>query len=404
MPTKRKIINDPVYGFITISHPLIFKIITHPYYQRLRRIQQMALAYLVYPGAVHTRFQHSLGAYHLMGNAINELRGKGVEITAAEEVASKAAILLHDIGHGPFSHALENVLLEGLHHETLSLHIMHLLNDQFGGELQMAIDIFTGKYPKKFLHQLVSGQLDVDRMDYLTRDSFFTGVSEGVIGYDRIIKMLEVHNGELMVEEKGIYSVEKFLVARRLMYWQVYLHKTVLVAEKMLIKISERVRELHQKMDTNLQTGTSVDYFINEFNGQLNENALQHFIDLDDVEFMHAIKMWSRHSDKVLSTLCLGILNRSLLKIKLQALPIDEDMVQQKSNLACQELGITGEDAKYFVFKGDTVNTMYKAHDEHIKILFKDGQVKDISQVDNALIHKTLLSAVKKFYICYYEP
>ncbi len=403
MPNKRKIINDPVYGFITISNPLIFKIITHPYYQRLRRIQQMALAYLVYPGAVHTRFQHSLGAYHLMGNAINELRGKGVEISADEEVASKAAILLHDIGHGPFSHALENVLLEGLHHETLSLHIMHLLNNEFGGELQMAIDIFTGKYPKKFLHQLVSGQLDVDRMDYLTRDSFFTGVSEGVIGYDRILKMLEVHNGELMVEEKGIYSVEKFLVARRLMYWQVYLHKTVLVAEKMLVKISERIRELHQKMDANLETGTSVDYFLNDFNGEMDEGALQHFIGLDDVEFLHAIKIWSRHSDKVLSTLCLGILNRNLLKIKLQALPIDDELVQQKSRSACQKLCIEADEAKYFVFTGDTENTMYKAHDEHIKILFKDGQVKDISQVDNALIHKTLLSAVKKFYICYYE-
>ena len=404
MPNKRKIINDPVYGFIIISHPLIFKIITHPYYQRLRRIQQMALACLVYPGAVHTRFQHSLGAYHLMGNAINELRSKGVEITDEEEVASKAAILLHDIGHGPFSHALENVFFDGLHHETLSQHIMHLLNNEFQGELQMAIDIFTGKYAKKFLHQLVSGQLDVDRMDYLTRDSFFTGVSEGVIGYDRILKMLEVHNGELMVEEKGIYSVEKFLVARRLMYWQVYLHKTVLVAEKMLVKISERARELHQKMDSNLMTGTAVDYFLNDFNGELDEKALQHFIALDDVEFLHAIKIWSRHSDKVLSTLCLGILNRNLLKIKLQALPIDDDLVQQKSRSACQKLGIDEEEAKFFVFTGNTVNTMYKAHDEHIKILFKDDQVKDISQVDNALIHKTLLSAVKKFYICYYEP
>src|SRR4051812_9495894 len=287
--TPRKIINDPVYGFITVSHPLIFKIINHRYYQRLRRIYQMALAHLVYPGAVHTRFHHSLGAYHLMYNAINELCSKGVEITGEEEVATKAAILLHDIGHGPFSHALENILLQGMHHETLSLHIMRRLNQEFGGELQMAIDIFTDKYPKHFLHQLVSGQLDVDRMDYLTRDSFFTGVSEGVIGYDRIIKMMTVKDGELLVEEKGIYSIEKFLVARRLMYWQVYLHKTVLVAEKMLIKVIERVRALYEKEASKLLTGTSLDFFLYDFGGTMDEDALQKFVTLDDFDFMHAI-------------------------------------------------------------------------------------------------------------------
>ena len=403
MLQPRKIINDPVYGFITINHPLIFKIITHPYYQRLRRIHQMALAYLVYPGAVHTRFHHSLGAYHLMCNAINELRSKGVEISDEEEVGAKAAILLHDIGHGPFSHALENVLLPGLHHETLSLHIMNRLNKEFGGELQTAINIFTGRYHKKFLHQLVSGQLDVDRMDYLTRDSFFTGVSEGVIGYDRILKMLVVHNGELMVEEKGIYSIEKFLVARRLMYWQVYLHKTVLVAEKMLVKISLRVRELLQNGDSDLMTGTSLDYFLCHFDGKMDEEAIRHFIQLDDGDFIHAIKVWSHHTDKLLSILCHGILNRDLLKIKLQATPFEENVVQQKTHAACQKLEINAREAEYVVFTGDAVNTMYKTNDEHINILFKDGRVKDISQVDNALIQKTLLSAVKKFYICYIE-
>ena len=401
--TSRKIINDPVYGFITIDHPLIFKITTHPYYQRLRRIYQMALAHLVYPGAVHSRFHHSLGAYHLMGNAINELTSKGVEITAEEEIAARAAILLHDIGHGPFSHALENILLKNIHHETLSLHIMRLLNEEFGGELQMAIDIFTDKYPKRFLHQLVSGQLDVDRMDYLTRDSFFTGVSEGVIGYDRIIKMLVVNNGELMVEEKAIYSIEKFLVARRLMYWQVYLHKTVLAAEKMLVKITERVRDIYDINDLSLITGTSVDYFINGFDGKMDEKALRYFLLLDDFDFMHAIKVWSKHKDIVLSLLCKNILDRKLLKIKLQAEPFIQKVMHQKIKDTCQKLDIDEHDAAYLVFTGETVNTMYKTNDEHIKILFKDGQVKDISQVDNALIHKTLTSAVKKFYICYYE-
>lgn len=401
--TQRKIINDPVYGFITINHPLIFKITTHSYYQRLRRIYQMALAHLVYPGAVHTRFHHSLGAYHLTGNAISELYSKGVEITAEEEVGVKAAILLHDIGHGPFSHALETILLKGMHHETLSLHIMRTMNAEFGGELQMAIDIFTDKYPKKFLHQLVSGQLDADRMDYLTRDSFFTGVSEGVIGYDRIIKMLVVNNGELMVEEKAIYSIEKFLVARRLMYWQVYLHKAVLVAEKMLVKITERVRDIFDKNDFSLKTGTSVDYFINEFDGKMNERALQHFVKLDDFDFMHAIKTWSLHQDVVLSTLCNGILNRKLLKIKLEAQPFIKKAVHQKLQNTCQKLNINEQEAKYLVFTGEAVNTTYKTEDEHINILFKNGQVKNISQVDNALIHKTLSSPVKKFYICYYE-
>ncbi len=279
VPPYRKIINDPVYGFITISNPLIFKIIAHPYFQRLRRIYQMALAHLVYPGAVHTRFHHSLGAYHLMSNAIIELCAKGVDISAEEEVAAQAAILLHDVGHGPFSHALESVLLPEIHHETMSLHIMQLLNEEFDGQLQMAIDIFTDKYPKRFLHQLVSGQLDVDRMDYLTRDSFFTGVSEGVIGYDRILKMLMVHKGELMVEEKAIYSIEKFLVARRLMYWQVYLHKTVLVAEKMLVKITERVQELSLN-GTDLTTGTYLDFFITDFAGKMNREALHNFVNL----------------------------------------------------------------------------------------------------------------------------
>ena len=299
----KKIINDPVYGFISIDDELVFKIIAHPYYQRLRRITQMAMAHLVYPGAVHTRLHHSLGAYHLMCNALNELKNKGVDITKEEERGAKVAILLHDIGHGPYSHALENVLVEGMQHEAISLLLMQDLNRQLNGQLQMALDIFTNEYPKKYLHQLVSGQLDVDRMDYLTRDSFFSGVSEGVIGYDRIIKMLTVHEGELMVEEKGIYSIEKFLVARRLMYWQVYLHKTVLCAEQMLQRIIKRAKYIQAF------TCTPLNKFIN---GDITSVTLQEFCRLDDYDVMAAIKEWAGHEDKVLSILCEGIIDRKL--------------------------------------------------------------------------------------------
>src|SRR4026207_1812125 len=264
MSNSRKIINDPVYGFITIDHPLILDIIAHPYYQRLRRIYQMAFAHLVYPGAVHSRLHHSLGAYHLMCNALHELKNKGVEITREEELGAKIAILLHDIGHGPYSHTLERELINDVHHEAISLLIMKVLNKEFNGQLQTAIDIFTNNYPKKFLSQLIAGQVDVDSMDYLTRDSFFTGVSEGVIGYDRIIKMLTVHNGQLMVEEKAIYSIEKFLVSRRLMYWQVYLHKTVLAAEMLLVKIIHRARELINKGEKLIAGSNAFDFFLHK--------------------------------------------------------------------------------------------------------------------------------------------
>lgn len=400
MLVNRKIINDPVYGFITINHSLIFEILAHPYYQRLRRIHQMALAYLVYPGAVHTRLHHSLGAYHLMCNAINELRAKGTEITDEEEIAAKAAILLHDVGHGPFSHALENELLHGVHHEEISLQMMQVMNEDFQGRLNMAIEIFTNQYPKKFLHQLISGQIDVDRMDYLTRDSFFTGVSEGVIGYDRIIKMLVVHNGELMVEEKGIYSIEKFLVARRQMYWQVYLHKTVLVAEKMLVNILKRVRELSCEGIEGLKTGGATDFFLYQFNGKISRETLNKFCELDDIDFSFAVKRWSQHSDFVLSELCKRLLNRKLLKIHLQAEPFDENEVAKKIQAAIHQLNITEKQAAYFVFTGEANNTMYQTKDERINILFKDGLVKDISAIDNPLIHQIISAPIKKFYIC----
>ena len=402
MSSVRKIINDPVYGFITIDHPLILDIIAHPYYQRLRRIYQMAFAHLVYPGAVHSRLHHSLGAYHLMGSALNELKSKGVEITPEEELGAKLAILLHDIGHGPYSHTLENELIKDVHHETISIQIMKELNKEFNGQLQTAIEIFTDKYPKRFLYQLISGQLDMDRMDYLTRDSFFTGVSEGVIGYDRILKMLTVHNGELMVEEKAIYSIEKFLVSRRLMYWQVYLHKTVLSAEMMLVKIIRRAKELIAKGIKTDASTAALNFFLQNQNVDSRiENNLSDFCSLDDYDVMCTIKNWTAHPDKILSLLCRGLVDRHLLKVKLQAEPFDDIYIQSKKKEVMEKLEINKEEADYFVFTGEAINTTYNPLDERINILFKDGSVKDISKVDNALIHQHLASTVKKQYICY---
>lgn len=388
----RKIINDPVYGFITVDDELIYQVIAHPYFQRLRRINQMAMANLVYPGAVHSRLHHALGAYHLMGIAINELKNKGIEISAEEEQAAKIAILLHDVGHGPFSHALESILVEEMHHETLSLKIIEELNRQFNGQLNLTLKIFTDAYHKKFLYQLISGQLDVDRMDYLTRDSYFTGVNEGVIGYDRILKMLTVHNGELMVEEKSIYSIEKFLVARRLMYWQVYLHKTVLCAEQMLKRIIKRAKQI--KAATQLP----LHKFITQ---PITTVTLEEFCDLDDYDVMAAIKGWCFHEDIILSTLCKGIINRQLLKVQYFGNPVNQLMVLDKQAAACKKLKLSAEEANWLVFTGSAVSSTYDLEKEHIHILFKDGSVKDISEVDNALINKTLMGKVKKYYICY---
>lgn len=395
-----KIINDPVYGFITLDHPLLLDIIAHPYYQRLRRIYQMAFTHMVYPGAVHNRLHHSLGAYHLMCNALAELQRKGVSITREEALGAKIAILLHDIGHGPFSHALESTIIQDVNHETLSILIMHALNKEFNGQLDVAIRIFTNDYPKRFLHQLVSGQLDTDRMDYLTRDSFFTGVSEGVIAYDRILKMLTVYRGELMVEEKAIYSIEKFLVSRRLMYWQVYLHKTVLCAEKMLVRILERARELIARGERVTSSSPTLDFFFQHSSIRI-EDHLDKFCLLDDIDVMSAVKNWVFHPDKVLSLLCRYLIDRQLLKVRLQATPFPDNTVSEWKEKVSRWLSITMDEARYFVFAGQTANTMYNPSDEKINILFKDGAVRDISKVDNALIHQTLSSPVKKFYICY---
>jgi uncharacterized protein len=387
-----KIINDPVYGFITIDDELVFKIIAHPYYQRLRRIQQMAMAHLVYPGAVHTRLHHSLGAYHLMCIALQELTRKGAEITAEEQQAAKIAILLHDVGHGPYSHALEQVLAEGVHHEKISLLIIEELNKKFEGKLQIALEIFNGSYHKKFLHQLVSGQLDVDRMDYLTRDSFFTGVIEGSVAYDRILKMITVHNGELMVEEKGIYSIEKFLIARRLMYRQVYLHKTVVSAEQMLQRIIRRAKYV------GAQCQLPLNNFINE---PLQNITLEQFCSIDDADIMMAIKTWCNYPDKVLSILCKGVLDRELLKVKYVDSYYDDAALQGKRVSISNQLGISEEDAKWLVYAGEVVNSTYNFDENPIKILYKDGSIKNISEVDDALINESMRSNIKKYYICY---
>ena len=399
----RKIINDPVYGFITINDPLIYKIISHPWFQRLRRINQMAMSYLVYPGAVHSRLHHALGAYHLMRNALYELRTKGIDITAEEEQAAKIAILLHDIGHGPFSHALESLVVKDLAHETLSLMIMKEMNQEMEGKLGMAIEIFKNSYYKKFLHQLISGQLDVDRMDYLTRDSFFSGVIEGMIGYDRILKMLTVHEGELMVEEKGIYSIEEFLVSRRLMYWQVYQHKTVLSAEMTLVKILERAKWLHFKNATGIEAGNRLGSLLFNDIQHFERSHLEMFCDLDDSDVISAIKNWRSHPDKVLSMLCKSLLSRNLFKLRLQTDPITMEELLEKRAAIANDLSLSQEDASFLVFTGEAENSLYDPNNERINMLFKDGSVRDISQVDSPLIHQNLSHPVKKFYICFYK-
>ncbi len=402
MSSIRKIINDPVYGFITIDDPLIWQIICHPYYQRLRHIHQMAFAHLVYPGAVHSRLHHSLGAYHLMTEALKELKRKGVAISAEEEQGARIAILLHDVGHGPFSHALESELITGAHHESISLLIMEEMNKQFNGALQTAIEIFTHKHPKRFLHQLVSGQLDVDRMDYLNRDSFFTGVAEGVIGYDRILKMLTVQDGELMVEEKAIYSIEKFLLSRRLMYWQVYLHKTVVSAEMTMVRIIRRAKELIKAGVELRATTAELDYFLQRPNQAFDpKQDLNRFCRLDDHDVMSTIKNWAQHTDLVLSELCGRVIERRLLKIRLQADPVDPALLKEKQVAVRERYGVSADEAAYLAFTGEASNTLYNPGDERIRILFKDGMVRDISEVDHALIQQGLSGRVKKHYICY---
>jgi len=399
-----KIINDPVYGFITVDHPLILELIRHPFYQRMRRIQQMGFANLVYPGAVHTRLHHSLGAYHLMCNALSVLKGKGTAISEEEELGAKMAILLHDVGHGPFSHALENNLIENLDHESVSLQIMQLLNSEMQGDLSVAIAIFTNMYPKKFLHQLVSGQLDVDRMDYLNRDSFFTGVSEGVIGYDRIIHMLTVFDGELMVQEKGIYSIEKFLVARRLMYWQVYLHKTVIAAEQLLAKILRRSRELALSGKTLFATPALNHFLANTISKDDFINKGDHieiFANLDDTDIMAAVKVWVNCSDPILARLCRMLMQRDLYHVDITNKPPDKQLISELAGNAQRKYLITKEQTHYFVFADTIKNNAYRPGDGSIRILMKDGTIQDITLASDNSNLEALAKTVKKYILCY---
>ena len=401
---KKKIINDPVYGFISIPTELVFDLIEHPYFQRLRYIKQLGLTHLVYPGALHTRFHHALGAMHLMGMAIETLRNKGHGISDEEEEAVIIAILLHDIGHGPFSHTLEESIVENISHEDISSMLMNKLNIQFGGRLGMAIEIFNGIYPREFLHQLVSSQLDMDRMDYLNRDSFFTGVSEGVISSDRIIKMLNVKDDQVAIEEKGIYSFEKFLIARRLMYWQVYLHKTVIAAEQLLAKILKRSRELAlmgipvfttPALSHFLEKPISRDTFMNE------DHHLEAFATLDDTDIMAAVKVWADHDDFVLSKLCRDLVHRDLYKVDITNEAPDKALIAKLTRRAIEKYGITEHEASYFVFEDTIRNNAYKPGDGNIRILMKDGTIKDITAASDNSNLEALAKTVKKYILCY---
>ncbi|MFY9150717.1 MAG: HD domain-containing protein [Prolixibacteraceae bacterium] len=406
---KKKIVNDPVFGFINIRSELVFDLIEHPYFQRLRRIKQLGLSHMVFPGANHTRFEHALGAVYLMRSAIGTLRMKGQEISDEEADAVTCAILLHDIGHGPFSHALENTLVQEVHHEHISLLLMEDLNRQFEGKLDLAIRIFTDQYPKHFLHQLVSSQLDMDRLDYLSRDSFFSGVSEGVIGAERIIKMLNVRNDELVVEYKGIYSVENFLIARRLMYWQVYLHKTVLAAEYQLINVLARARELALRGTGLFATPVLKAFLSHEIT--LEDFKLNRLIDgrpvldlftgLDDNDIISSIKEWQYHADPVLAYLATGIINRRLYKIKISNKPFPEHKIAGIKEKICARLNVCNKDLHYFLIADTISNSAYnKGSNEKINVLFKNNKISDIADASD--INLSVFSeTVRKYFICY---
>jgi hypothetical protein len=401
---KRKIINDPVYGFIPINNEIIFDIIEHPYFQRLRRIKQLGLTHLVYPGALHTRFHHSLGATFLMGKAISELRTKGHHIDSEEELGALAAILLHDIGHGPFSHALEYSIGEGIHHEEISKLFLSYFNQLHDNKLETAIDIFNDQYAKKFLHKLVSSQLDMDRIDYLKRDSFFTGVSEGAINSERLINMLDIIDDDLVIQAKGIYSAEKFITARRLMYWQVYLHKTVLAAEYTLMRILKRAKELSRE-GRDLFSTPALAYFLkNDIDAntfKTNEEALINFAKLDDFDVLTSLKVWVNDDDKVLSTLSNSIINRRLFKIEMQKEIFSDDYIWEIKEKTKKKFKLTEEEVNYFVLQDTTSNYAYKQGVDTINILYKDGTVHDISETSDDLNISLLSKPVTKHFLCY---
>lgn len=399
---KLKIFNDPIYGFITIPNSLIYDLIQHPYFQRLRRISQMGMSYLVYPGAHHTRFHHALGCMHIMQKAVQTLQFKGVSISEEEENALYIAILLHDIGHGPYSHAMEHSIVEEVHHEELSLLFMEQLNKEFDGKLSLAIQVFKGEYHRKFMLQLISSQLDMDRMDYLKRDSFYSGVAEGNINSERLIQMMNVQDDYLVIEEKGIYSVEKFLVARRLMYWQAYLHKTSVVAELILTKILKRAKELTQK-GTILPCSEPLQFFLqNKISlTDFDKSVLDKFSYLDDYDVLGAIKAWQFHDDFVLQSLCRMILNRDLLKIQMTDDKPNKENLLVIKNKYISISGISDKEADYFVFKGKLKNQAYSKSSEPIRILKKDKTIEDVVEASDQLYLKALSKPVTKYFICF---
>jgi len=399
---KLKILNDPIYGFITIPNPLVYDLIQHPYFQRLRRISQMGMSYLVYPGAHHTRFHHALGCMHIMQKAVEVLRFKGVTISSDEENALYVAILLHDIGHGPFSHAMEHSIVENVNHEAISLLFMDRLNQLFDGKLSLAIQIFKGDYHRKFMLQLISSQLDMDRMDYLKRDSFYTGVAEGNINSDRLIQMMTVVDDVLVMEEKGIYSIEKFLMARRLMYWQAYLHKTSLVAELILTKILKRAKELTQKGVVLLASEPLLFFMQQKIELEdFSETVLDTFSQLDDYDIVSALKSWQHHDDFILSSLSKMIINRDLLKVRLSSEKFPKDQIESLLDRFAAQYQLSKEDAGYFVFKGKIKNQAYSKEAEPIHIYKKDRTIEDVVEVSDQLSLKALSKPVTKYYICF---
>jgi HD superfamily phosphohydrolase len=398
-------VNDPVHGFVIIPTDFIFDLLEHQYIQRLRRIKQLGLTSFVYPGATHTRFQHALGSVHLMGQAIENIRQKGTAITDEEAEAVNAAILLHDIGHGPFSHALEHSIIPGLSHEDLSLLLMNNLNEEFNGKLNLALSIFNNQYHKRFLHQLVSGQLDMDRMDYLMRDSFYAGVAEGTIGTERIIKMLNVVDDQLVIESKGIYSVEKFLIARRLMYWQVYFHKTVIAAENLLLQVLRRAKQV-AAIDRDLYATRSLSYFLkNNIEKKDIQNCrseiLKNFTELDDDDIMVSAKAWMEHKDPVLSLLSANLIRRILPRVKISDIPFEPAKVEQLSNAASKRFLLQESETSYLVFTGIISNMAYSDKNDTIKIVYNTGEMKDLSEASDIFHLHNLMETKKKYFLCY---
>lgn len=403
MVNKKKIFNDPIYGFISIPHELILDLIDHRYFQRLRRIKQLGLTDFVYPGALHTRFHHALGCTFLMQQAIASLRQKGHEITESESIGAIIAILLHDIGHGPFSHALEHTVVKEITHEEISLLFMKQLNKEFNGKLETAIAIFNNTYPKKFLHQLVSSQLDIDRLDYLKRDSFYSGVSEGIVSSERIIDMLDVVDDNLVIQQKGIYSVEKFIVARRLMYWQVYLHKTVISAEFMLVKILERAKLLAAQGESLFCSEVLKFFLYNQITKDdfIEGATLDQFAKLDDYDLMGAIKVWSEHDDKLLQFLCKAIVNRTLFKVIISKEPFDEKIKMGLVQRIMSSYGMTEAEAESIIIYEEVANNAYNPTYDSINVLFKNGEVQDIAEASDNLNIQTLASPVRKYFMCH---